>query len=80
MKWMPRARPLAGRLRPTERLRASEGSGEAWGVEDKIRVARESFATDETVASVATLEAIAGGHPASDIDQLLPWAFTPISR
>ena len=28
----------------------------------------------------ATLEAIAGDHPASDIDQLLPWAFTPISR
>ena len=28
----------------------------------------------------ATLEAIAGGHPASDIDLLLPWAFTPISR
>ena len=27
----------------------------------------------------ATLEAIAGGHPASDIDQLLPWALTPIS-
>ena len=25
----------------------------------------------------ATLETIAGGHPASDIDQLLPWAFTP---
>ena len=25
----------------------------SWGVEDKIRVARESFATDETVASVA---------------------------
>ena len=28
----------------------------------------------------ATLEAIAAGHPASDIDMLLPWAFTPISR
>ena len=28
----------------------------------------------------ATLEAIAAGHPASDIDLLLPWAFTPISR
>ena len=28
----------------------------------------------------ATLEAIAAGHPASDIDQLLPWAFTPTSR
>ena len=28
----------------------------------------------------ATLEAIANGHPASEIDQLLPWAFTPISR
>ena len=28
----------------------------------------------------ATLEAIAAGHPASDIDRLLPWAFTPISR
>ncbi len=27
----------------------------------------------------ATLEAIANGHPASKIDQLLPWAFTPIS-
>ena len=27
----------------------------------------------------ATLEAIAAGHPASDIDLLLPWAFTPIS-
>ena len=25
----------------------------SWGLEDKIRVARESFATDETVASVA---------------------------
>ena len=25
----------------------------------------------------ATLEAIADGHPASDIDRLLPWAFTP---
>ena len=27
----------------------------------------------------ATLEAIANGHPASEIDRLLPWAFTPIS-
>ena len=27
----------------------------------------------------ATLEAFAGGHPASYIDQLLPWAFTPNS-
>ena len=27
----------------------------------------------------ATLEAIANGHPASDIDRLLPWAFTPAS-
>ena len=27
----------------------------------------------------STLEAIANGHPASDIDQLLPWAFTPAS-
>ena len=25
------------------------------------------------------LEAIANGHPASQIDQLLPWAFTPMS-
>ena len=24
-----------------------------------------------------TLEAIAAGHPASDIDALLPWAFAP---
>ena len=27
----------------------------------------------------ATLEAIAAGHPASDIDSLLPWAFPPAS-
>ena len=28
----------------------------------------------------ATLDAIAVGHPASDIDALMPWAFTPASR
>ena len=28
----------------------------------------------------ATLEAIAAGHPAAQIDQLLPWAFTPTSH
>ena len=27
----------------------------------------------------ATLETIAAGHPASDIDALMPWAFTPAS-
>lgn len=27
----------------------------------------------------ATLEAIVAGHPASKIDELLPWAFTPDS-
>ena len=27
----------------------------------------------------ATLEAIAAGHPASDVDTLMPWAFTPVS-
>ena len=27
----------------------------------------------------ATLEAIAAGHPAPDIDALMPWAFTPAS-
>ena len=27
----------------------------------------------------ATLEAIAGGHPASRLDNLLPWAFRPTS-
>ena len=28
----------------------------------------------------ATLEAIAAGHPAAQIDKLLPWAFTPASH
>ena len=28
----------------------------------------------------ATLEAIAAGHPASDIDALTPWAYTPTSN
>ena len=28
----------------------------------------------------AILEAIALGHPASHIDELLPWYFTPASR
>ena len=27
----------------------------------------------------ATLEAIAAGHPASDIDALMPWTYTPAS-
>jgi len=27
----------------------------------------------------ATLEAIAAGHPASQIDDLMPWAFKPTS-
>ena len=27
----------------------------------------------------ATLETIANGHPASDVDRLVPWAFTPAS-
>lgn len=27
----------------------------------------------------ATLEVITDDHPASEIDQLLPWGFTPIS-
>ena len=35
---------------------------------------------EEAAAAPGTLEAIAAGHPASDIDLLLPWAFTPISR
>ena len=28
----------------------------------------------------ATLEAITAGHPASDIDELMPWAYTPATR
>ena len=28
----------------------------------------------------ATLETIAAGHPASDIDALMPWAYTPATR
>ncbi len=28
----------------------------------------------------ATLEAIAAGHPASDVDTLMPWALTPASN
>ncbi|MEM6973733.1 MAG: transposase domain-containing protein, partial [Pseudomonadota bacterium] len=27
----------------------------------------------------ATLEALANGHPASEVDDLLPWAFNPMS-
>ena len=46
---------------------------------------KDTFALAGAVASPhaylkAALEAIADGHPASDIDQLLPWAFTPISN
>lgn len=53
--------------------------GRAWGrIASLIETAKingvEPFAYLRT-----TLEAIAGGHPASKIDDLLPWAFSPQS-
>ena len=52
---MAKLRPVVGRLRPTEQLRlgASEGSGGPGGVEEKVRIARESFASAETITAVA---------------------------
>ena len=49
---------MAGRLRPTERLRlcASEGSERRGGLgawREKIRIARESLASGETITAVA---------------------------
>ena len=50
-----------------------------WRISSLIETAKMNAVNRHTYLK-ATLEAIAGGHPASDIDQLLPWAFTPISR
>ena len=53
------------------------------GGEMNVRLSRAQFLKMNGVnphASLkATLEAIAAGHPASDVDALMPWAFTPAS-
>ena len=72
-------RPLA--LNRKNALFAShDEGGAAWArIASLVETAKLSRVNPHAYLK-ATLEAIAGGHPASDIDQLLPWAFTPISR
>ncbi len=71
-------RPLA--LNRKNALFAGHDEGAtAWGrIASLIETAKLNGV--ETYAYLrATLKAIASGHPASRIDELLPWAFTPDS-
>ena len=46
------------------------------------RVEMDSNVVENTIRPLVLnrKNALFAGHPASDIDLLLPWAFTPISR
>ena len=72
-------RPLA--LNRKNALFAGHDEGAAaWaGIASLIETAKMN-GIDPHAYLKATLEAIASGHPAADIDQLLPWASTPTSH
>jgi len=51
----------------------------AWGRVASLIETAKLNGVDPYAYLRATLMAIASGHPASRIDELLPWAFTPDS-
>jgi transposase len=50
--------------------------GRAWGRIASLIETAKINGVEPFAYLKATLEAIAGGHPASKIDDLLPWAFS----
>ena len=71
-------RPLA--LNRKNALFAGHDEGAAaWGRIASLIETAKMNAVEPYAYLKATLEAIAAGHPASNIDELLPWAFTPAS-
>ena len=72
MMWTPGVKPLAGRVRATERLRlrASAAGGEPGAWKIKIRIARESFAPSETITAVANRHGVSRSRLSSWRTQL----------
>ena len=71
-----RIRPLA--LNRKNALFAGHDEGAAaWGRIASLIETAKMNGVEPYAYLKATLEAIAGGHPASRIDELLPWAYTP---
>ena len=74
-----RIRPI--RLTAKNALFAGHDEGAAaWGRIATLIETAKMNAVEPCAYLKATLEAIAAGHPASRIDELLPWAFTPAPR
>ena len=73
-----RIRPLA--LNRKNALFAGHDEGaKAWARIASLVETAKTNGVDPHANLKATLEAIAAGHPASDVDALMPWAFTPAS-
>ena len=73
-----RIRPLA--LNRKNALFAGHDEGaKAWARIASLVETAKTNGVDPHAYLKATLEAIAAGHPASGIDALMPWAFTPAS-
>lgn len=53
--------------------------GQAWGSIASLIETAKLNSVEPFAYLKATLEALANGHPASEIDDLLPWAFSPAS-
>ena len=73
-----RIRPLA--LNRKNALFAGHDEGaKTWARIASLVETAKTNGVDPHADLKATLEAIAAGHPASEIDALMPWAFTPAS-
>ncbi len=71
-------RPLAQNRKIALFAGHDEGAA-AWALIASLVATAKTNGVDPHAYLKATLEAIAAGHPASEIDALMPWAFTPAS-
>ena len=64
---------------PSDRFAGRDEGAKAWArIASLVETAKMNQVNPHAYLK-ATLQAIASGHLASDIDALLPWAFTPAS-
>ena len=73
-----RIRPL-GLNRKNALFAGHDEGAKAWARIASLVETAKTNGIDPHANLKATLEAIAAGHPASDVDALMPWAFTPAS-
>jgi len=73
-----RIRPL-GLNRKNALFAGHDEGAKAWARIASLVETAKTNGVDPHANLKATLEAIAAGHPASDVDALMPWAFTPAS-